>query len=236
MRRYHIGPIITALVAATAFAGVAQAQGDQGRGRGRGHAAVRRSGQANQGRAAPDATTTAGTSTSRRVSPSNRRRSCSRPSGRRSIGSSRNTPRNSSDSASSFAPSVGSTTSRTWSPSPTYRYQFNGAYHETNQYGVDMLRQAVNYGYQRGYQAGAADRQDHWRFDYQNSPEYREATFGYGGSYVDLSDYSYYFRQGFSRGYQDGYYSRLRYGSGSNGTFSILANVLGGILHLSNIR
>jgi hypothetical protein len=99
-----------------------------------------------------------------------------------------------------------------------------------------MLRQAVNYGYQRGYQAGAADRQDHWRFDYENSPEYRDATFGYSGSYVDLGDYTYYFRQGFSRGYQDGYYSRLRYGNGSNGTFSILANVLSGILHLNSIR
>ena len=124
---------------------------------------------------------------------------------------------------------------------PSYRYQYNGGYHETNQYGVDMLKQAVNYGYQRGYQAGAEmplpDAIDHhWRFDYENSPQYREATFGYSGSYVDLSDYSYYFRQGFSRGYQDGYYSRFRYGSGSNGTFSILANVLGGILHLSNIR
>ncbi len=119
---------------------------------------------------------------------------------------------------------------------PTYRYQFNGAYHETNQYGVDLLRQAVNYGYRRGYRAGAADREDHWRFDYQNSPEYREGTFGYTGSYVDLDDYSYYFRQGFRRGYQDGYYSRSRYGNSLNGTASILGNVIAGILNLRPIR
>lgn len=116
---------------------------------------------------------------------------------------------------------------------PTFRYEFGGTYHETNQYGADLLRQAVNYGYRRGYRAGAADRADHWRADYSNSPEYREATYGYAGSYVDLSDYSYYFRQGFRRGYDDGYYNRYRYGSSSG---SILGNVLSAILNLNPIR
>jgi hypothetical protein len=32
-----------------------------------------------------------------------------------------------------------------------------------------MLRDAVNYGYEQGYLAGRADRQDHWSFNYQNS-------------------------------------------------------------------
>jgi hypothetical protein len=119
---------------------------------------------------------------------------------------------------------------------PTFRYQFGGTYHETNQYGADLLRQAVNNGYRRGYGAGTADRADHWRSDYANSPEFREATFGYTGSYVDLGDYSYYFREGFRRGYQDGYSARLRYGSESNGAYSMLGNVLAGILHLRPIR
>jgi hypothetical protein len=117
-----------------------------------------------------------------------------------------------------------------------YRFRVGGVYRETNQYGVDLLRQAINHGYQQGFRAGEADRRDHWRFDYTNSPAYREATYGYAGSFVDQADYSYYFRQGFQRGYEDGYYSRFRYGSSANGTYSILGNVLNGILQLTTIR
>ena len=91
-------------------------------------------------------------------------------------------------------------------------------------------------GYRQGYRAGEADRLDHWKPDYARSPAYIEATYGYTGSYLDRSDYSYYFREGFRRGYTDGYYSRLQYGSGSNGTYSILANVLAGILQLTTIH
>lgn len=119
---------------------------------------------------------------------------------------------------------------------PTFRYRYGSVSRETNQDGVDLLRQAVNDGYRRGYQAGVADREDHWRSDYADSPAYREGTFGYTGSYVDLDDYQYYFRQGFQRGYEDGYNSRFRYGSSSNGAVSILASVLSGILHLSSLH
>jgi hypothetical protein len=114
-----------------------------------------------------------------------------------------------------------------------YRYRVGQAYQETNQYGADLLRQAVNDGYQQGYRAGAADRADHWRPDYTRSPAYVEATYGYNGSYVDQSDYSYYFRQGFQRGYNDGYANHFQYGSNAN---TILANVLNGILSLTRIR
>jgi len=49
---------------------------------------------------------------------------------------------------------------------------------------------------------------------------------------VDLGEYQYYFREGFRRGYEDGYYSRSRYGSYSNGTYSILGTILEQILGL----
>ena len=235
MRRYHIGPIVTALVAATALAGVAQAQGDQGRGRGRGHEQSddrdkrikdeqRRT---DDYRKHLDEQTRVAQQQAAQLQQS-KRAAQARVQQEYAAQLDRQREQLRAERRFDNEPYVVA--------APTYRYQFNGAYHETNQYGVDMLKQAVNYGYQRGYQAGVADRQDHWRFDYQNSPEYREATFGYSGSYVDLGDYNYYFRQGFSRGYQDGYYSRLQYGSGSNGSFSILANVLTGILRLSSIR
>jgi hypothetical protein len=118
----------------------------------------------------------------------------------------------------------------------TYRYHVSNEDRETNQFGADLLRQAVNDGYRQGYRAGAADRQDGWRPNYANSPAYREATYGYSGRYVDQADYSYYYRQGFQRGYDDGYSRRFQYGSNSNGTYSILGNVLSGILQLTRIR
>jgi len=89
-----------------------------------------------------------------------------------------------------------------------------------------MLRQAVNYGYEEGARAGQADREDRFRANYQDSFAYQDATYGYNGYYVDLNEYRYYFREGFRRGYEDGYYGRSRYGSYSNGAFSILGNIL----------
>jgi hypothetical protein len=236
MRRFHIVHIVTAtLVATTAFAGVAQAQGDQGRGRGRGHEqsddrdkrVKDEQRRMDDYRRHLDDQSRIAQQQAAQLQQA-RRMAQYRAQQDYAAQLERQREQLRAERRYDNEPYVVAV--------PTYRYEFNGVYHETNQYGVDMLRQAVNDGYQRGYAAGAADREDHWRFDYQNSPEYREATFGYTGSYVDLSDYSYYFRQGFRRGYEDGYYSRLRYGSGSNGAFSILANVLTGILNLRPIR
>ncbi|HEY5061568.1 MAG TPA: hypothetical protein VII52_08545 [Gemmatimonadaceae bacterium] len=117
-----------------------------------------------------------------------------------------------------------------------YRYRINGTYRQTNQYGVDVLKQAVNNGYIEGVRAGQADRQDRHRSNYADAPAYRDANYGYSGNYVDRSDYNYYFRQGFQKGYVDGYNSRNQYGSYSNGTGSILGNLLTSILGLQSIR
>lgn len=118
--------------------------------------------------------------------------------------------------------------------SPIYRYQRDGRYYTLNQYGADLLRQAINDGYSEGFHAGRADRMDHWRADYQNSWAYQDASYGYSGYYLDRNDYSYYFRQGFRRGYDDGYYSRYRYGSNRNGSYSILGSLLTTILVLES--
>ena len=87
---------------------------------------------------------------------------------------------------------------------PSYRYAYSGTTRETNQYGADVLRQAVNYGY--------------------------------SGYYVDQADYNYYFRQGFQRGYSDGYYGRSQYGTALTGSPSILATLLSSILGLVSLR
>jgi len=110
-----------------------------------------------------------------------------------------------------------------------YRVYRNGGYYQTDQNGVTILQQAVNYGYQEGVRAGQSDRAYGRGFDYQNSAVYRSATYGY--SYVDSNEYRYYFREGFRRGYEDGYNSRFQYGSNSNGKLSILAAILQQVLN-----
>lgn len=119
---------------------------------------------------------------------------------------------------------------------PTYRYQRGGRYYETNQYGADLLKQAVNLGYEEGVRAAQADREDGYRGDYRSHYAYQDANYGYTGRYVAQSDYNYYFREGFRRGYEDGYSNSYRYGSNNNGTLGILGAVLSTILNLQNLR
>ena len=119
---------------------------------------------------------------------------------------------------------------------PIYRYNRGGSYHETNEYGAKTLRQAVNYGYEEGFRAGKADRDDRWGSNYKDSYAYRDANYGYSGYYVDRSDYNYYFREGFRRGYEDGYNSRYQYGRFANGIYSILDTILSQILNFQALR
>ena len=119
---------------------------------------------------------------------------------------------------------------------PIYRYNRGGSYYETNEYGAKTLRQAVNYGYEEGFRAGKADRDDRWRGNYKDSYAYRDANYGYSGYYVDRSDYNYYFREGFRRGYEDGYNSRYRYGRFADGSNSILDTILSQILNFQDLR
>jgi hypothetical protein len=120
---------------------------------------------------------------------------------------------------------------------PTYRYSRAGRSYETNQYGADILKQSVNYGYEQGLRAGQADRADGYRQDYRSSYAYQDANYGYTGRYVAQADYNYYFREGFRRGYEDGYGSRSQYGAPlAGGKAAILANVLTTILNLRSLR
>jgi hypothetical protein len=118
----------------------------------------------------------------------------------------------------------------------TFRYNRGGRFYETNRFGADLLRQAVNYGYQEGFNSGAADRQDHWGFSYEASYAYQDANYGYNGYYVERDDYNYYFREGFRRGYDDGYYSRSQYGQNVNGAYVMLEINLSKVLGFEAIR
>jgi len=115
-----------------------------------------------------------------------------------------------------------------------YRYNRGGSYYYANRYQADLMRQAINYGYEEGYYAGRADRMDRWGFNYRDAYAYQDANYGYSGYYVDRGTYNYYFRQGFSRGYDDGYYSRYRYGRQYNDGYSLNDSVFRLILNFSN--
>lgn len=136
-----------------------------------------------------------------------------------------------------------------------YRVYRNGSYYTTDNRGAELLRQAVNAGYQQGFQAGRSDYSNRRSIRYSNSNVYQSGTYGYQ-SYVNQSQYQYYFRQGFQRGYQDGsnsryqnnnnsygqyndgygqnngYNQQYQYGSSSNGVVSILSTILSQILNI----
>jgi len=113
-----------------------------------------------------------------------------------------------------------------------YRVYRNGQYYTTNYQGYNLLRQAVNSGYQQGYRQGQLDRRYGRGYNYYGNSIYLQGMFGYQ-SYVSRDQYQYYFQQGFQRGYEDGYNSTFRYGYRNGNTFNILSNVLGTILNLA---
>lgn len=114
-----------------------------------------------------------------------------------------------------------------------FRVNRNGSYYNTDQRGADLLRQAVNAGYQQGFNAGKSDRNGRRKSSWSTSNIYRTGTYGYQ-SYVDRNQYQYYFQQGFQKGYQDGYNSRFQYGSNNGGSVNILSSILGSILNIQN--
>ncbi len=117
-----------------------------------------------------------------------------------------------------------------------FRYGYAGVLRQTNQYGVDVLTAAVNNGYTQGVLAGRADRLDGQPSNYHATFAYEDANYGYLGQYIPQSDYNYYFRQGFLRGYEDGYASSSNYGSFNNGTGVVLAALLAAILGLTALH
>jgi hypothetical protein len=114
-----------------------------------------------------------------------------------------------------------------------YRVTRNGRNYNTDGRGAELLRQAVNQGYQQGYTAGRSDRSSRRRSSYSNQSMYRSGNYGYD-SHVNRGQYQYYFQQGFQRGYQDGYNSRNRYGSNNGGSVNILSSILGSILNIQS--
>ena len=119
---------------------------------------------------------------------------------------------------------------------PVYRYSYSGSYFEINEFGATQLRRAINFGYGEGYRMGQADRQDKWHSDYEDSYAFHDATYGYAGVYLDENEYRFYFREGFRRGYEDGFNRHYQYGRSTPDGFVVTASVMGGILQFRAIN
>jgi hypothetical protein len=68
---------------------------------------------------------------------------------------------------------------------------------------------AVN-GYAEGYEHGVRDRRDRASFDYEHGGAYQRAMEGYDEGFGSERAYQDRFREGYARGYEDGYYGRSR--------------------------
>ena len=132
-------------------------------------------------------------------------------------------------------------TSANIAPPGRYRVNRDGRWYNTDERGADMLRQAINEGYRQGFNAGRSDYSSNRRGSWSNSNVYRTGTYGYQNS-VDRTQYQYYFRQGFQRGYQDGsnskyqngYTGQYQYGTYDNGTPNILSTILNQLLNIQS--
>ena len=114
-----------------------------------------------------------------------------------------------------------------------YRLNNQYGYYQTDDRGIQILRDAVNRGYQQGFYAGQTGRRNGYGYGYNGLAAYRNGSYGYN-SYVSSQQYRYYFQQGFQRGYEDGYNSRYQYGYRSNNGINILGSILSTILNFSN--
>jgi hypothetical protein len=116
-----------------------------------------------------------------------------------------------------------------------YRVYRNEGYYDTDYRGIHTLRDAVNVGYQQGHRSGRMDRQYRLMENYEYSPVYRQGVYGYQ-DHVDREEYQHYFRQGFERGYYDGYRNDIRYGYQQSNTMNILGSVLNAILNFTSLQ
>jgi flagellar biosynthesis/type III secretory pathway protein FliH len=112
-------------------------------------------------------------------------------------------------------------------------------------YGYDnnqreMLRQAINRGYQQGFRQGQVDRRYGRRTSYYNSGMYQNGTYGYrteynngyGGYRGDMrSRYQRAFQRGFEKGYEDGYNSQSRYGYRSSNGLQVIGSILNSLIN-----
>lgn len=106
-----------------------------------------------------------------------------------------------------------------------FRVYRGDRYYETNGWGAETLRMAITEGYRQGSAQGRSDSEDQKRSNWAASDIYKRAEYGYQQG-VDRGEYKYYFRQGFQRGYLDGYSGRCDYGYAVGGKLQVMVSVV----------
>jgi hypothetical protein len=93
------------------------------------------------------------------------------------------------------------------------RYGRNGDYAN---YGYNVYQIAENQGYQDGLNTGANDARQGQSYNPERSHYYKNATYGYNSSYGRKDDYKQAYRNGFGRGYDEGFQRYGGYNRGRN--------------------
>lgn len=106
-------------------------------------------------------------------------------------------------------------------------YERNGGYGNYGGYGGNVYRAAMNQGYQDGLNTGARDAERGQSYNPQRSRYYKNANSGYNSGNNGQSKQAY--RNGFVRGYQEGYrqYGGYRRDDRRNSGGGILGEIFG---------
>jgi hypothetical protein len=80
-------------------------------------------------------------------------------------------------------------------------------------YGYDVADRARESGYRDGFRAGVEDRDRRARFNYRDNRDWKSADNGYNRSFGPKGRYKQFYRDAYAQGYEDGYYSRNRWGN-----------------------
>ena len=102
------------------------------------------------------------------------------------------------------------------------RYERNDGYYGDGGYSNSNRQAVMEAAYREGLRAGRNDRARNRQYDYERHQAYRNASSGSRGQYGDADAY----REGFRRGYDEGYRDD-RYRTNSGGGWG---EILGGIL------
>jgi hypothetical protein len=105
---------------------------------------------------------------------------------------------------------VGASVTPAAAQSRQFYYQDN-AYRGRRVTANDIRRIATINGYSEGYEDGLQARRGRRSFNqYQSTDMYRQGNWGYQSDWGDSRIYQASFREGYRRGYSDGFYSRNR--------------------------
>jgi hypothetical protein len=110
------------------------------------------------------------------------------------------------------------------------RYGRNDGYYGGYGNNNNIYQAARNQGYQSGLNTGSRDAERGQSYNPQRSRYYKDAAEGYNSSYGNRGQYQQAYRDGFLRGYEEGYRQYGGYRRNDNNRGVGIGDILGGIL------